>query len=90
MKAITTLACAILLAGCEVLPKPLLDDENGTRLSGLTHRAHDIELTEEAIHEVFYAAYSRTRDPLMGGEDMEKIHLNLIVLRDRLGDDRLR
>ena len=37
---------------------------------------------------MLFAAYSRSRDPLMGGEDLEMINENLVRLRDRLGDER--
>jgi hypothetical protein len=56
------------------------------KLARLTNKAYADPLTDEDVHQVLFATYSRSRDPLMGGEDLEMIHGNLIRLRQRLGD----
>ncbi|MCX6865351.1 MAG: hypothetical protein NTV46_03885 [Verrucomicrobia bacterium] len=86
MKIPYAIISSLLLADCTSLPQPLRDDDNGMKLAGLTNKANDDPLTNEGVHQVLFATYSRSRDPLMGGEDLEMIHENLIRLRQRLGD----
>ncbi len=56
------------------------------KLANMTHIAPDATPDEASIHRAFYAAYSRARVGLMGGEDLEAIFANLKDLRARLGD----
>ena len=86
MKSLYAVISSLFLAGCASLPQPLRDDDNGMKLARLTNRAYAEPLSDEDIHQVLFATYSRSRDPLMGGEDLEMIHDNLIRLRQRLGD----
>jgi hypothetical protein len=88
MKSRYAIISSLVLAGCTGLPQPLRDDDSGMKLARLTNKAHADPLTDEDVHQVFFAAYSRARDPMMGGEDLEMIHGNLIHLRQRLGDQR--
>ena len=88
MKRLSITILGSALIGCAQFPKPIPDDVNGKRLARMTYIAQEDELTPRAIHDVLFAAYSRTRDKLMGGEDLEAIHLNLRDLRTRLGDER--
>ena len=86
MKILPAVISSLLLAGCTSLPQPLRDDDSGMKLARLTNKAYADPLTSEDVHQVLFATYSRSRDPLMGGEDLEMIHANLIRLRQRLGD----
>lgn len=86
MKILPAVISSLLLAGCTSLPHPLRDDDSGMKLARLTNKAYADPLTSEDVHQVLFATYSRSRDPLMGGEDLEMIHANLIRLRQRLGD----
>lgn len=86
MKILPAIISSLLLAGCTSLPHPLRDDDSGMKLARLTNKAYADPLTSEDVHQVLFATYSRSRDPLMGGEDLEMIHANLIRLRQRLGD----
>lgn len=88
MKNLSAIISSLLLAGCASLPQPLRDDDSGMKLARLTNKAYADPLTDEDVHQVLFATYSRSRDPLMGGEDLEMIHANLIRLRQRLGDKR--
>jgi hypothetical protein len=88
MKSLSAVISSLLLAGCASLPQPLRDDDSGMKLARLTNKAYADPLTDEDVHQVLFATYSRSRDPLMGGEDLEMIHGNLIRLRQRLGDKR--
>jgi hypothetical protein len=88
MKVLYFVFSSLLLVGCASLPQPLRDDDSGMKLARLTNKAYADPLTDEDVHQVFFATYSRSRDPLMGGEDLEMIHANLIRLRHRLGDKR--
>jgi hypothetical protein len=88
MKNLSAVISILLLAGCASLPQPLRDDDSGMKLARLTNKAYADPLTDEDVHQVLFATYSRSRDPLMGGEDLEMIHANLIRLRQRLGDKR--
>lgn len=87
MKRFIALTLGLLLAGCSSLPEPFRDDDSGMKLARLTQKAYADPLTDEEVHQVFFATYSRSRDPMMGGEDLEMIHGNLIRLRERLGDE---
>lgn len=86
MKILPAVISSLLLAGCTSLPQPLRDDDSGMKLARLTNKAYADPLTDQDVHQVLFATYSRSRDPLMGGEDLEMIHANLIRLRQRLGD----
>ncbi|MCB1100650.1 MAG: hypothetical protein KDN22_34125 [Verrucomicrobiae bacterium] len=88
MKNLCAVISSLLLASCASLPQPLCDDDSGMKLARLTNKAYADPLTDEDVHQVLFATYSRSRDPLMGGEDLEMIHANLIMLRQRLGDKR--
>ena len=88
MKNLCAVISSLLLASCASLPQPLCDDGSGMKLARLTNKAYAAPLTDDDVHQVLFAAYSRSRDPLMGGEDLEMIHANLIRLRQRLGDKR--
>lgn len=88
MNNLSAVILSLLLVGCSSLPKPLRDDDTGMKLARLTNKAYADPLTDEDVHWVLFAAYSRSRDPLMGGDDLEMIHANLIKLRQRLGDKR--
>lgn len=88
MKNLSAVISILLLAGCASLPQSLRDDDIGMKLARLTNKAYADPLTDEDVHQVLFATYSRSRDPLMGGEDIEMIHANLIRLRQRLGDKR--
>ena len=86
MKNLYAILSCLVLAGCANLPQPLRDDDGGMKLARLTNKAHADPLTNKDIHEVLFATYSRSRESVMGGEDLEMIHANLIRLRHRLGD----
>ncbi len=88
MKTLFAVISSLWLAGCARLPVPFRDDDSGMKLARLTDRAYADPLSAEDVHQVLFATYSRSRDPLMGGEDLEMIHGNLIRLRQRLGDKR--
>lgn len=88
MKSLSAVISSLLLVGCTGLPEPIRDDDSGMKLARLTYKAHAEPLTAEDVHQVLFASYSRSRDPLKGGEDLEMIHENLIQLRQRLGDKR--
>jgi hypothetical protein len=82
---------AALIAGCassptSTLPEPFPEVEGGRSLHGQTYM-HGPGIPDAAeIHHIFFAAYSRSRIKLLGGEDLETIAENLIELRSRLGD----
>jgi hypothetical protein len=86
MKNFYAVISNLLLAGCVSLPHPLLDDDSGMKLERLTNNAYAAPLTDEDVHQVLFAIFSRSRDALMGGEDLKMIHANLIRLRQRFGD----
>lgn len=88
MKNLYAVISSLLLVGCASLPQPFRDDESGMKLARLTNKANADPLTDEDVHLALFATYSRSRDPLMGGEDLEMIHANLNRLRQRLGDKR--
>lgn len=87
---------AALISGCvsspnssssSALPEPFPEVEGGPSLHGQTYmKGPGIPDAAEA-HHIFFAAYSRSRIKLLGGEDLETIALNLAELRARLGDD---
>jgi hypothetical protein len=78
----------ILLSGCTSLPTPMRDNANGNHLSSTCWRAAQEAKhgNNAAFHECFYAAYSRVRDPLLGGEDLESIIATLQQLLSAVGD----
>lgn len=81
---------ALLLAGCAAsLPTPIADNETGNRLSGLCYKGAQAALAgdESGWHDGFFAAYSRARDPMLGGEDLESIRETLGDLLARSGDE---
>ena len=90
-KSAAFLVSSVLLGGCSLspssLPTPYPEVEDGPSLHGQTymHRAGMPDAAE--IHHIFFAAYSRSRIKLLGGEDLETITINLIELRNRLGDN---
>jgi hypothetical protein len=86
MKLSAAIPFLFILASCAQLPEPWPDSESGMKLANMTYIAPDATPDEASIHRVFYAAYSRTRVGLLGGEDLEAIHAGLKDLRTRLGD----
>lgn len=82
---------AMAFLGCApMLPKPMADNENGNLLSGICHRASQAVLNGDANgwHDCFFASYSRARDPMLGGEDLESIAATLTELLAKAGDDQ--
>jgi len=86
--AMLALVLAQILSGCASLPKPLLENELGIRLSNACWRGAQKVLAGDpaGFHECFYAAYSRVRDPMRGGEDLESIRETLDGLLAAVGD----
>jgi hypothetical protein len=82
------LALILILSGCASLPEPLLENELGIRLSNACWRGAQKVLAGDptGFHECFYAAYSRVRDPMRGGEDLESIRETLTGLLYEVGD----
>ena len=85
-----TAVAMVLLAGCTSpsLPAPMRDNETGNLLSSTCWRAAQKAQAgdREAFHDCFFAAYSRVRDPMLGGEDLESIDLTLEKLLSSVGD----
>ena len=83
------LIAAFILTGCASLPKPLHDNANGNFLSGTCWRSAEQAKRgdQQAFHTCFFAAYSRARDPMVGGEDLESIYESVHGLLAAVGDD---
>jgi hypothetical protein len=86
--AMLALMLAQILSGCASLPKPLLENELSIRLSNACWRGAQKAMAGDpaGFHECFYAAYSRVRDPMRGGEDLESIRETLNGLLAAVGD----
>ena len=82
-------AIAILLSGCTSLPTPVRDNEVGNYLSGTCWQGAQKAMTGDpaGFHESFFAAYSRVRDPMMGGEDIESIRETIAGLLAAVDDE---
>ncbi len=85
-----TVVALLLLVGCNSppLPAPMRDNEVGNLLSSACWKAAQKAQAgdHEAFHDCFFAAYSRVRDPMLGGEDLESIDLTLEKLLSSVGD----
>jgi hypothetical protein len=81
-------AVLLVLSSCHSLPEPMRDNDAGNLLSGACWRAAENARCGDlrAFHECFFAAYSRARDPMLGGEDLESIDLTLQRLLASVGD----
>ncbi|MEK7951932.1 hypothetical protein [Luteolibacter soli] len=69
------------------LPTPFPEVEDHPSLHGQTYMHGDGIPDAAEIHHIFFAAYSRSRVKMLGGEDLETIALNMVALRARLGDE---
>jgi hypothetical protein len=93
MKSIAAILLAVALitdcasSGSSSLPEPFPEVEGGRSLHGQTYMKNPGIPDAAEIHHIFFAAYSRSRVKMLGGEDLETITLNLIDLRARLGDE---
>ncbi|WP_035605853.1 hypothetical protein [Haloferula sp. BvORR071] len=74
-------------ASSSALPEPYPEVEGGPSLHGQTYMKNPGIPDAAEIHHIFFAAYSRSRIKMRGGEDLETIALNLAELRTRLGDE---
>ena len=85
---VRAIAAFILLTGCTSLPTPMRDNANGNQISSTCWRAAQQAKhgNNAAFHQCFFAAYSRARDPLLGGEDLESIITTLQELLSAVGD----
>jgi len=86
MRRLILLPVAISLGACSPLPEPLKEEEIGRHLESLTYVPESSLKDQQEIHRAFFAAYSRSRVKLLGGEDLEAITGNLNELRSRMGD----
>lgn len=89
------MAVFFCVAGCSSLPTPMQDNAKGNRLSAAcSQAAQRVRQAAQrvrqgdgaAFHECFFAAYSRMRDPMLGGEDLESIAHTLQQLLLTAGD----
>jgi hypothetical protein len=86
---ITLLTLLFSLMGCSSLPRPMRDNEFGNYLSAQCAEGVNKAILgdQSGFHTCFFAAYSRVRDPLRGGEDIQSIRLSLETLLQAVGDD---
>ena len=86
LAAVLHTGCAPSLPSSSALPDPYPEVKGGPSLHGQTSMKGAGIPDAAEIHHIFFAAYSRSRIKLLGGEDLETIATNLIALRARLGD----